>query len=118
MVGGLVEQQQVRLLQKQLGQREAHLPAAGEFVGQARPVFLGEPQTHQHSADFRFDGIAVAGAELVLDPVVAVSDGGIFRAGMVEFRHAVGQRFEFRLHGAQVVEHRHALGKHAAAGRT
>ena len=40
MVGGLVEQQQVGLLQQQLGERDAHLPAAGKFVGLARPVFF------------------------------------------------------------------------------
>ena len=40
MVRGLVEQQEVGFLQQQLGQGEAHLPAAGEFFGQARPVFF------------------------------------------------------------------------------
>ena len=33
MVGRLVQQQQVRLLQQQFGQRDAHLPAAGKFFG-------------------------------------------------------------------------------------
>ena len=77
---------------------------------------MRETQTHQHSADFGFDRIAVAGAELVFDAVVAVGDGVVFGAGVVEFRHAVGQRFQFRFHGAQIVEHRHALGENAAAG--
>ena len=44
MVGGLVEQQQVRLLQQQLGQRDAHLPAAGKLFGLALPVFFAETQ--------------------------------------------------------------------------
>ena len=35
---------------------------------------------------------------------------------MVEFGHAVRQRFEFLFHGAQIVEHRHALGEDGAAG--
>ena len=115
MVGGLVEQQEVGLLKKKLGEREAHLPSAGKFFGQARPVFFGETQAHQHSSDFGFDGIAVAGAEFMLDAVVAVGDGVVFRAGVVQFRHAVRQRFQFRFHGAQVVEHRHAFGKDATA---
>ena len=38
MVGGLVEQEQIRLLQQQLGERDAHLPAAGKFFRLARPV--------------------------------------------------------------------------------
>ena len=116
MVRRLVEQQQVGLLKKKLGEGEAHLPSAGEFVGQARPVFFGEAQAHQNSSDFGFDGVAVAGAEFVFHAVVAVGDGGVFRAGVVEFRHAVGERFQFRFHGAQVVEHRHAFGEDAAAG--
>ena len=36
VVGRLVEQQQVRLAEQQLGQRDAHLPAAGERLG--RPL--------------------------------------------------------------------------------
>ena len=116
MVRRLVEQQQVGLLQKKLGEGEAHLPSAGEFVGQARPVFFREAQAHQDASDFGFDRVAVAGAEFVFDAVVAVGDGVVFRAGVVEFRHAVRERFEFRFHGAQVVEDRHALGEDAAAG--
>ena len=42
MVGGLIEQQQIRLLQQQLGQRDAHLPAAGKFFGLAMPVVFHE----------------------------------------------------------------------------
>ena len=55
MVGGLVEQQQVGLLQQQLGQREAHLPAAGKLLGLAVPVVLAEAQAVEHRADLRFD---------------------------------------------------------------
>ena len=39
MVGRLVEQQQVRLAEQQLGERDAHLPAAGERLG--RPLEVG-----------------------------------------------------------------------------
>ena len=44
MVGGLVQQQQVGLLQQQLDQRDAHLPAAGKFFGLPGPVFLAKAQ--------------------------------------------------------------------------
>src|SRR5208282_2436236 len=47
MVGGLVEQQQVRLLQKKFGQGEAHLPSAGEFIRLPRPVGAVEPKAGQ-----------------------------------------------------------------------
>ena len=44
MVGGLVQQQQVGLLQQQLDQRDAHLPAAGEFFRLPGPVFFSKTQ--------------------------------------------------------------------------
>ena len=46
MVGGLIEQQQVRLLQQQFGEREAHLPATGELIRKALPVLFAEAQAH------------------------------------------------------------------------
>jgi hypothetical protein len=42
VVGGLVEQQQVGLFEQQLGERDAHLPAAGKLLG-ARPSSLRKP---------------------------------------------------------------------------
>ena len=88
MVGRLVEQQQVRFLQQQLRQRDAHLPAAGELVGQPRPVFFAEAETSQHRSDFGLDRVAVARPEFVLDPVVAVRDMRVFRRLVRELRHA------------------------------
>jgi hypothetical protein len=45
MVGGLVEQEQIRFLQQQLGQGNAHLPAAGKFFRATLPIFLAKSQT-------------------------------------------------------------------------
>ena len=67
MIGGLVEQQHIGLFEQQLGQRQAHLPAAGKFLGAPGPIFLAEPQAVEHSADLRFDRIAVAIAEFGID---------------------------------------------------
>ena len=39
VVGRLVEQQQIGLFEQQLGERDAHLPAAGELFHAALPVF-------------------------------------------------------------------------------
>ena len=72
MIGGLVQQQQVRLFEQQLGQRDAHLPAAGEFFGAPGPVLLAEAQAVQHGAHLRFDRVAVAIAEFGVDVVQAV----------------------------------------------
>ena len=44
MVGRLVEQQQVRLAEQQLGERDPHLPAAGERLGRPLEVLGLEPE--------------------------------------------------------------------------
>ena len=116
MSSGFVEQQQVGFLQEELGEGEAHLPSAGEFVGQARPVFFGKAQAHEYASDFGLDGVAVASAELVLEAMVAVGDRGVLGAGVVEFRHAMGQGLQFHFHGAEVIEDGHAFGEDTATG--
>ena len=60
VVGRLVEQQQVRLAQQQLGQRDAHLPAARKLVGGAGHVRLVEAQAEEHAVRLAFDVVAVA----------------------------------------------------------
>ena len=65
VVGRLVEQQQAGLLQQQLRQRDAHLPAAGERLGRPLRVRLREAEAAQHRRDLQVDGVAVAVPELV-----------------------------------------------------
>ena len=81
MVGRLVEQQQVGLLQQKFGERDAHLPAAGEFFRLPRPVVAVKAKTGQHLADLRFERVAVAGDEFVFQLLVTVGNVGIFLAG-------------------------------------
>ena len=102
MVGGFVEQQQVGLLQQQLGQRDAHLPAAGKFFGLAGPVFFAKPKPGEHRADLRLDGVSVAGGEFVLDAMVAFRHLRVLRRCVVEFGHAPGQLFHLLFHVAQI----------------
>ena len=90
MVRRLVEQQQVRLLQQQLGQRDAHLPAAGELFGVALPVFLAEAQPAQHRAHLRVERVAVVRAEFAIHAVKALADLRVLRAGRIKLRHACG----------------------------
>ena len=116
MVGGLVEQQQVRLLQQQLGQCDAHLPAAGEFFGPAMPVFLAETEAHEHAPDLRLDGVSVASAKFVLEALIALRDLRVFRRGVIELGHASGQVFHLLFHLSQLGKNRHALGEHGASG--
>ena len=64
VIGGLVQQQQVRFFEQQLGQRDAHLPAAGKFLGALVPLLVREPEPGEHGAHLRFDGVAVARYEI------------------------------------------------------
>ena len=116
MVGRLVEQQKIRFLQQQLGQRQPHLPAAGKSLGLAVPIVLHKSQPCKNGADLRFDGVPVTGLEFVLDQMVTIGDLRIFRRGMVHLGHAGGEVLHLLLHGAKIVEDRHALGKHTASG--
>src|ERR1700722_11852710 len=64
VVGGLVQQQQAGLLQQQLGERDAHLPAAGKLLGLPRPVMLAESQAAQNGAYLCIESIAIVRAEM------------------------------------------------------
>jgi hypothetical protein len=87
MVGGLVEQQQRRLLQQQFGERDAHLPAAGELFGLALPVFFGEAEAAEDGADLRVERVDVVDVELVGDVGVALGGGGV----LLRLRVGVGE---------------------------
>ena len=117
VVGGLVQQQQVRLFEQQLGEGDAHLPTARKLLGTAPPVVLGEPQAGQHRARLCLDRVAVARAEFAVQALEAIRHLLVLEALRVEFRHAVGQALELFLHGAQIGKDRQALGKHGAAGK-
>ena len=117
MVGRFVQQQQVWLLQQQLGQGDAHLPATRELLGVACPVFFREPEARQDGADFCLDSVTVTSLELVLDSVKAVRNLIVFGGRVVQFRHAAGQVLHFGFHGAQVGEHFHALSEDRSSGK-
>jgi len=117
VVRRLVQQEQVRLLQQEFGQRQPHLPSAGKFVRLPLPVLFAEAKPHEHAAHFGFNRVSIAGLELMLQPMIPVGHVGIFRAGVVEFCDAMHQGFEFLLHRAQLIEYRHALGKNRAPGK-
>ena len=72
MVGRLVEQQQAGPAEQQLGQRDAHLPAAGERLGGLPEVGRLEAETAQHRVHLRLDAVAVPVLEGGLDLAVAV----------------------------------------------
>ena len=67
VVGGLVEQQQAGAPQQQLGERDAHLPAAGERLGRAVEVVVDEAEPAQHGGHAQIDGVAVRAPERLLE---------------------------------------------------
>ncbi len=71
VVGRLVEQQQAGPPEQQLGQRDAHLPAARERLGGLAEVVLAEAEAAQHGRDPQVDAVAVVAAELLLQLGVA-----------------------------------------------
>ena len=71
VVRRLVEQEQVRLAEQQLGQRDAHLPSAGERFGRPLEVGRREAEALQHGRRLELDRVAVVQAEAILQVAVA-----------------------------------------------
>src|SRR5579872_5798997 len=80
------------------------------------PIFFAETKAHEHASHMSLDGVSIAGAEFVLDALVAFRHLRILWRRMVELRHASGQVFHLLLHLAQLGKNRHALGEYGAAG--
>ena len=89
VVGRLIEQQQIRPLQQQPRQGDAHLPAAGEMFAGLVPISLGKAQTAQHLGDFHLHGVAAALAEGFLQHGVTLHGHGAVAAG--DFLLQLGQ---------------------------
>ena len=68
VVGGLVEQQKIRLLQQDLAQGQPHLPAAGVVAHQVLGFGQGETDRGHEPVDARVELIAVQGLEAALQP--------------------------------------------------
>ena len=117
MIGRLVEQQQVRLLKKKFGERDAHLPAAGEFISQPIPIVAMKAQPRKHLANFRFERVTIARAEFMFEFLITVGDIGIGCAGVVQLRHAASKRLHLFFHRMQPRKHRHALRKNRLAAQ-
>ena len=112
VVGRLVEQQQVRLAQEQLGQRDAHLPAARELVGGARHVRLVEAQAEEHAVRLAFNVVAVAGLEARAQGAVLLEQGRrVCLSGAGQRCLELGQALA---HARDVGHRGHDLLEHAA----
>ena len=70
VVGGLVEQQQVGVAQEELGERDTHLPAAGELGARALKVGDLKAQAGQDLAGVALELVAAQVLKAVLDLAV------------------------------------------------
>ena len=95
VVGRLVEQQDVRFGEKQPGQGDPHLPAAGELAAFTLPVRGEKTQAAQDIAHLRFHGIATLEAEFLLKMAEPLQKAARVR-GIVRYRlEKAGQILHF-----------------------
>ena len=66
MVGWFIQQQQVRSLQQQFGQGDAHLPTTGESVTGLVEIVTAETESVQNPPDFRFHPVTATLLEQLL----------------------------------------------------
>ena len=104
MVGRLVEQQQVRRAQQQLRQRETHLPAARQVIGQLLLHLRLEAEPAQHRRDLELDLIAVAQAEAILHLAVAREHRLVLRFGQRRIAEPLLERVHLGLQIEQGLE--------------
>jgi hypothetical protein len=116
VVGGLIEQEQVGLGQQELGESDAHLPAAAELIGLAAPILFGEAEAGEHSADLGVERVAVEGVKALLKHGIALGCGVVLGAGVVKLGKLAGEPLHLRLHLAQFVKDGEALFKDRSAG--
>ncbi|MPN57277.1 hypothetical protein SDC9_204971 [bioreactor metagenome] len=72
VVGGLVQQQHIRLQGQDFGQGDPHLPAAGERLHRMIEAIRPDPQAGQYGLGTGVQVIAAAVFELLLDYAVAL----------------------------------------------
>ena len=75
VVRRLVEQQQRRAAQQQLGERDAHLPSARKRLGRFVEIGLREPQALEHLGHAQLDAVAFVLAEVLGQLVIAHEEG-------------------------------------------
>jgi len=116
-VGGLVEQQDVGVAQQQLGEADAHLPAAGELEGRLVEVLHGEPQAAQDLAGAALELVAAGGLEAVAGAAVLLHGGvegvGVLLGGhdLLELGDALAQVRDLGRGGHDLLEGRAVAGE-------
>ena len=114
MVGRLVEHHEVGRVEQQLGQRDSHPDAAGEFGDVAAEVFVGEAQPEQHRGGAALGAVKVVPLELGQHLAQFLERGVVRRPGMLAGENLLdflAPQIE-RLHP---VERRQRLAQHGPA---
>ena len=117
MVGGLVEEQQIGFGEQKLGQRNAHLPSAGELIGLPRPILFAEAEAGEHAAYLRVERVAVERVKAILQHGIALGGGLVLGAFVVQLGQLAGQPLDFALHLVQLVEYGEAFVQRRCARR-
>jgi hypothetical protein len=114
MVGRLVQQQQAGASEQQLGQRDAHLPAAGERVGRPIEVRAREPQAGEHRRHLQVNAVALGEAEAIAQLAVAIEHLRLVILGRIRRAHALLERVHLLFHRQQRREGQRRLSEHGA----
>ncbi len=100
VVGRLIQQQHIRTLHQPLGQRDAHLPAAGEFQRRLLLILWAEPEPGEYRMDLCFHPVAAERLEPLQQMSLAlhqrVQPGTTIRPGRQPHLHRC-QFFRVRL---------------------
>ena len=114
MVARLVQQHDIRTHQQNAGQRDAHLPAAGQCADVAVHHLLAEAQTRQHFTRPPLQRITIQLLEASLNFAVAFDDGfHLIRA--IRISHRGFEFLQFDRNRADGTGPVHHLGGRAAA---
>ena len=116
VVRRFVEQQQAGASEQQLGERDAHLPAARERLARLVHVRRGESQAAQHGRDLQLDAVALAPAEFLLQLAVARQHRRVLRLGAVVVAELILERRDLVAHVEQRLEREPRLLPQRAAG--
>src|SRR5262245_44076621 len=110
MVGGLVEEEEIRPEEEEAGEGGAHAPASRELGERPMRVRGSETQPAENDLGLRLQTVATERLEAVLDLAVAL--GG--RLGGRGIRHEGGEALQLRLEAPDLVEAGERLGEDGA----
>jgi len=94
MVCRLIQQENIRLLEQKLSERDAHLPAARELLGPSCPVLFTESQAIQDRPDLRLYRVPIVSTELAIEAVEAIRYTAVFFARGIEIAHTMSQSLQ------------------------